>query len=343
MIRVLALMVAAAVSAPALAQHEGLAEPAHQPADPHAGHHMPAQTAPEDHGAAHNGHGAPSFPAPAHDPHAGHAAGTHQEPGNPRDGHPVTSPSAPPVAPPPPEALRGPDHAADLVHGREAMEGSRQELAAGHGGMTSHKLLLDRLEAQLHDGKDGYAWSADFWYGGDTDRLWIKSEGGGALGGDLDSVEVQGLWSHAIDPWFDLQVGVRQDFAAGPDRTHLVLGMEGLAPYWFDVEAAAFLSSKGDLTVRMEGDYDLRITQKLIFQPRAEVNLAAQDVPELSIGSGFSTAEIGARLRYELQPRFAPYVGIEYQRAFGDTREFRRARGDDEGGWSFLAGLRGWF
>jgi copper resistance protein B len=119
--------------------------------------------------------------------------------------------------------------------------------------------------------------------------------------------------------------------------------VQGLAPYWFEVDAAAFLSTKGDLTARVEAEYDQRITQRLILQPRVEFDLAAQDVPELGIGSGLSTAELGARLRYEFKPQFAPYVGVEYERAFGDTADFRRAEGEDVGGWSFLIGLRAWF
>lgn len=151
-----------------------------------------------------------------------------------------------------------------------------------------------------------------------------------------------------MDPWFDLQLGVRQDFGSGPDRTHLVAGIQGLAPYWFEVGATAFVSNKGDVSTRFEGEYDLRLTQALIFQPRVEFDLALQDSPEIRVGSGLSTAEIGARLRYEFFPSsgpavIAPYVGIQYERAFGQTARYYRAAGDDVGGWSVLAGLRTWF
>jgi copper resistance protein B len=154
---------------------------------------------------------------------------------------------------------------------------------------------------------------------------------------------VQALWSRAIDPWFDLQTGLRYDFRPDPSRAYLVLGVQGLAPYWFEVDAAAFVSTKGDVSARFEAEYDIRFTQKLILQPRVEVDFALQDVPELGIGSGLSSGEIGARLRYEVRPEFAPYVGVEYERAFDGTARFRRAAGEDRGGVSFLIGLRTWF
>jgi copper resistance protein B len=283
-----------------------------QQADPHAGHNM--------------------APAPAQqaDPHAGHQM-------------PMADAPAPPVAPAPANAFSGPEHAADSVFGPGQMASAREDLRKEHGGMATSKLLVDQLEAKIRNGRDGYAWDAQAWYGGDIDKLWVKTEGEGAFGETVESVEVQALWSHAIDPWFDLQAGIRHDFRPDPERTHFVLGVQGLAPYWFEVDAAAFLSNKGDVTARVEAEYDLRLTQKLILQPRVEFDLAAQDVPELGIGSGLSSGEIGARLRYEIRPEFAPYVGIEYERAFGDTADFRRASGEKAGGWSLLVGLRTWF
>ena len=214
--------------------------------------------------------------------------------------------------------------------------------------METAKFLIDQLEFTLGDGREGYSWDAQFWYGGDIDKFWLKTEGEGEFGEQIESVEAQALWSHAIDPWFDLQAGVRHDFRAGPDRTHLVLGIQGLAPYWFEVEGAFFLSTEGELTARVEAEYDLRLTQELILQPRVEVDFSLQDVPELRLGSGITTGEIGARLRYEFFPRggpavIAPYVGVQYERAFGRTEDFRLAAGEDAEGWRFLLGVRTWF
>ena len=321
--RLTLLLALAAIPAPALAQHQGheghtTPAPETPPVDPHAGHE-PAQ--------------------PAADPHAGHEP----EAADPHAGHGSASDTTPPNAPPAAGALSGPTHAADLVFGPERMTEAREALRAEHGDVRVSKLLIDRLEARIRNGSDGYVWDAEAWHGGDIDKLWLKTEGEGEFGGAVDSAEVQALWSHAIGPFFDLQAGLRYDIRPRPDRGHVVLGVQGLAPYWFEVDAAAFLSEKGDLTARLEAEYDQRITQRLILQPRVELDLAAQDVPELGIGAGLSTAELGLRLHYQVEPRFAPYVGVAYERAFGDTADFRRAGDEDLGGWNLLLGVRAWF
>ena len=168
-------------------------------------------------------------------------------------------------------------------------------------------------------------------------------EGEGAFGERPEHVEVQALYGRALNPWFDLQIGIRHDFRPDPERTHLVVGIEGLAPYWFEVDAALFLSQKGELTARFEGEYDQRITRKLILQPRLELNLSAQDAQRIGLGSGLSSAEAGLRLRYEFVPEFAPYIGVEYEQKFGDTARFARAAGEDRGGWNLVGGIRLWF
>jgi copper resistance protein B len=332
----------AAGSVPAMAQHsghQGHSAPPAEPPDPQAGHSMPAEPADP-----HAGHAMPERPATG--PHSGHAM-PEQPAADPHAGHDMPGmarPDDPPVAPPPAEAFAGPEHAAATVFDAELMKRKRQEvLLEEHGGFATFMLLVDRLEYRALDGGDGYAWDAEGWYGGDYDRIWLKSEGEGAFGESPEQVEVQALYGRAIDPWFNLQAGLRHDFRPDPERTHLMLGIQGLAPYWFEVDGSLFLSDEGDLTARLEAEYDQRITQQLILQPAVEIDLALQDVPELGIGAGLSSAEAGLRLRYEIAPEFAPYVGIEYERAFGDTADFARAAGEDAGGWSLLVGLRTWF
>lgn len=328
--------------------HAGHVMPAPAPApaptaDPHAGHVMPAPD-------PHAGHVMPTpAPAPAADPHAGHAMPPASAPpaGDPHAGHDVGAMGeqapAPPVAPPPPGALSGPAHAADSVYGAEAMAEARERLRKEHGSIVTSKVMLDLFEARIRKGRDGYLVEGEAWYGGDINKLWLKTEIEGEFGRSPEHAEVQALWSRAIDPWWNLQAGVRYDLRPDPERAYLVLGIEGLAPYWFEIDAAAFVSHKGDVTARFEGEYDLRLTQKLILQPRVEFDIAAQDVPEIGIGSGLSTAELGLRLRYEIKPEFAPYVGVAYERGFGDTADFRRAEGDRAGGWNLLLGVRAWF
>src|SRR5207302_1121074 len=157
-----------------------------------------------------------------------------------------------------------------------------------------------------------------------------------------DQMEFQALWTHALDPWFNLQTGIRFD-AEPRTRGRLVFGVEGLAPYWWEVNAAAFVSNKGDVTARAEAEHDVRITQKLILQPRTELDFALQDIPQERVGSGLSKVEFGARLRYQFVPNFAPYVGVVYERAIGRSARFVRADGERAGGLQFTVGLRTWF
>lgn len=223
------------------------------------------------------------------------------------------------------------------------MEHGRNILRDEHGGQPAYKVMIDRAEVRIRDGSEGYLLEAQAWYGGAIDKLWLKSEVEGDWGEAIEHAEVQALWSHAIGPWFDFQAGARFDPQPGPNRTHLVLGVQGLAPYWWEMEGAVFLSNKGELTARAEAEYDLRISQKVILQPRAEVQLSAQDVDELGIGAGLTEGSLGLRLRYQFSPLIAPYVGVEYERAFGDTRDYRRAEGDDPSDVTLLVGLRAWF
>ena len=232
---------------------------------------------------------------------------------------------------------------ADRIWGRDAMVGARRTLRREHGGNTLSMVMFNLAEVQLREGRDGYRWDGEGWFGGDIDRLVIKSEGSGGFGEGPDDAEVQALYSRAIGPYFNLQAGLRYDFTPNPSRTYATIGVEGLAPYWFEVEGALFLSDKGDVLGRLEGYYDQRITQRLILQPRAELNLAAQDVPENGIGAGLSDIELGLRLRYEIAREFAPYVGVSWDRKLGDTADFARAAGEDPSSTSVVLGVRVWF
>lgn len=307
--------------------HCELAAPMPAPIDPHASHNMAAAPA------------AAALPAvvdSACPPE--HAAMGHCTP----KGGAISG--APPIAPPPAAAFAGPEHAADTVWDPKLMAEKRATgLRQEHGGYTGYMVLFDQFEYRLVDGRDGYFVNAQAWYGGDYDRLWIKTEIESDWGRTPEQAEVQALWSRALDPWFNLQTGVRYDFEPNPERAHLVLGIQGLAPYWFEVDGALFLSDKGDLTARLEAEYDQRITQRIILQPRVEIDFALQNVGEIEVGSGLSKVEAGLRLRYEIKKEFAPYIGIEYSRTFGDTARFARADNEKVGHMSLVVGLRSWF
>lgn len=241
---------------------------------------------------------------------------------------------------PPPPAPRA-DYS-ERIWGRAAMAPVREALRKEHGGASFSQIMIDIAELQVRDGQEGHRWEAEGWFGGDINRLVIKTEGEGGLGGALDDAELQALYSRAIGPYFNLQAGVRQDFE--PDApTYAAIGIEGLAPYWFEVEAHAFVSTRGDLLARLTASYDQRITQRLILQPRAELNFAAQDVRASGIGAGLSDAELDLRLRYETIREFAPYIGLSYSAKLGDTADFARAAREDPATTSLVIGLRAWF
>ncbi|QXQ05999.1 copper resistance protein B [Sphingosinicellaceae bacterium] len=223
------------------------------------------------------------------------------------------------------------------------MAEARSMLRHESGAMSNRMVMIDRLEWRPGPQANRYDWEAEGWTGGDTDRLAFKTKGEGAFGGKAEKIELQAGWLHAIDPWFDVRAGIRQDFQAGPHRTQAVVAVEGLAPYWLDVEAELFLSQKGELTARTEASYDQRLTQSLILQPRAELNISAQDVPELGLGSGLNSVELGLRLRYEITRRLGPYVGVSWERKLGGSARYARADDEKPQGARFVTGIRLWF
>ena len=315
-------------------------------ADPHAGHDMSAmQTSPAQPGVSdpHAGHDMSAVP-PAADPHAGHDMSA-MAGGAPNIPTSVDAVGGRMVETPPPAAARAaPAHAADLLFDPVVMAASRKQLLVENGDIRSTAVLIDSIEASFGDGEETYSWNAQGWTGGDINRFWWKTEGEGAFGGKLHEAEVQALYSRAIAPFWDVQAGVRQDFRPdGDDTTHLTVGIQGVAPYWFEMSAAAFLSTEGDLTARAEAEYDQRLTQKWILQPAIEVAMSASDIPELEIGSGLTSITAGLRLRYEIRKEFAPYVGVEWSRSLGDTADYAKARGEDPEDFRLVVGIKAWF
>jgi copper resistance protein B len=232
----------------------------------------------------------------------------------------------------------------EAFYDREAFAKSRSDLIKEHGGQFGAFVLGERLEYQSNDGSPLLLFEGQGWLGTDKNKLWVKSEVEYDFDGErFEEAELQALWSRPISRYFDFQAGVRHDFEPDPSRTFVVIGVQGLAPYWFEVDGALFISGDGDVSARLEAEYELFLTQRLILQPRTELNFAAQSVEELGIGSGLSTAEAGLRLRYEFTRQFAPYVGVTWTRAVGETADFARADGEDPGALSFVAGLRFWF
>lgn len=226
----------------------------------------------------------------------------------------------------------------------EATAAVRAHMQEHHGGETLIYVEGERFEYQTNEGDPLFLWDAQGFYGGDLNKLWVKTEGEYDFASDeFEEAEVQALYSRAIGSFWDVQAGVRHDFAPFEDRTYGVFGVQGLSPYLFEIDAAAFVSGHGDVTARIEAEYEFFLTQRLILQPRAELNFAFQDVPALETGSGLSTAETGLRLRYEFRREFAPYVGVSWTRSVGAAADFVRAAGGDPSNVAFVAGIRFWF
>ncbi len=201
----------------------------------------------------------------------------------------------------------------------------------------------DRFEYRAHDGDDSLNWDAQGWYGGDTDKLWLKTEGEKRIGGKVDDAEVQMLFSHMVTDFYDVQAGARYDPEPHPRRGYAVLGIQGLAPYYFETDAALFLSNKGELSARFSAEYELLLTQRLILQPALEVNLSAEEVEQRGLGPGVNDIELGLRLRYEIRREFAPYIGVNWVRKLGQTADIARSNGGDAEIPSLAAGIRFWF
>ena len=215
----------------------------------------------------------------------------------------------------------------------------RLELADTRGLAS---LRVENLEVLRTDGDTAVAYDLEGWYGRTYDRAVLKAEGD-IDGGDIAEARTELLWGRAFAPFWDTQLGVRYDSGEGPNREWLAFGVEGLAPYWFEIEATAYLGESGRSALRFDASYDLLLTQKLILQPRIEVNVYGKRDAERGLGSGLSDVSAALRIRYEIRRELAPYFGIEWVRTYGETEDFARAAGEDPNDTRLVAGLRFWF
>jgi copper resistance protein B len=221
----------------------------------------------------------------------------------------------------------------------------------GHAGMSGRDmrdaeplgmLRFDQLEAfdGLHG--NGQAWEMEGWYGTDIDKLRLRSEGEHE-GGGIGDGDVEALWSHAVAPYWDTQLGVRHDFGDGPSRDWTAFGVQGLAPYWFELAATAYAGSSGRTAARLRVEYELPFTQRLILQPELELDLYGKADPQRRIGAGLADGSVGLRLRYEIRRRFAPYLGVSWERRFGATAGYARQDHRPVFDRRLVAGIRIWF
>lgn len=295
--------------------------------------------------------GISASPVWAQDPHAGHAmsppATSAEKPHDVSGAEPVTAAAqmAEEVMPmgsmgsmqggPPPPDARDPHAYADGFD----FGPYKLELADTH---SLGSLLVDNLETVRSDGNSSTAYDLQAWFGRPYDRLVFKAEGD-IDGNQLQEARSELLWGHAIAAYWDGQIGLRYDSGEGPNRNWLAFGVQGLAPYWFEVDATGYIGESGRTALRLDASYELLFTQKIILQPRIEANAYGQGDRERGLGSGLADLSVQLRLRYEIGREFAPYIGVEWVRLFGKTEEFARAAGEDANDVRFVAGLRFWF
>lgn len=203
-------------------------------------------------------------------------------------------------------------------------------------------VMLDQIEARDAAGDYAIAWDGEAWLGKDLHKLWLKTDGE-HNSGNTDDAEVQLLYSNAVAEFWDLQVGIRHDLEPSPSRDWVVIGFKGLAPYFFDIDAAAFIGEAGRVAFRLEADYTVRLTQRLILTPDIEINLYGQNDAAVGVGTGLSDIEFGLRLRYDIRRQFAPFVGLSWSKLFGNAADFAKIAGRDSSESELVIGLRAWF
>jgi copper resistance protein B len=309
--------------------------------------HAAPNAAPQSQGSGHTGHAMPSRAAPAPTPmpmpgmdHAamGHGAGMAAPPraGTPH-GMGANAMSMGPMqgGKPPPDA-RDPN---------AYNEGTRHANLGNHemnDNAPFGKLLVDEAELATGDGERGQNVEAAAWYGNDYDKAWVKVEGE-RRGGALESGRTELLWDHTVAAFWSTQLGVRHDSGQGGGRNWLAFGVQGLAPYWFETEATAYLRSGGGLGARLNVKYEVLFSSRLILEPELGANLYSRADPEKGTGKGLSDINAGLRLRYEITRKIAPYIGVTWNRQFGETADMARVRGSERSKVQAVAGVRLWF
>lgn len=277
-------------------------------------------------------------PVPAHaqDPHADHGQRQPVAPATPvaQDPHrhhaaDGKKPELPPFIPP----VTDDDRKAAFpdVHGHSV-----------HDDAVNYYVLFDQFEWQAGDGVNGMNVDTRGWVGTDRDRFWFRAEGEGE-DGRVGQMQTHLLYGRRFSRWWDVVAGIRQDIRPGSPQTWAAFGVQGLAPYRFEVEATAYVGTAGRTHLRFEVEYELLLTNRLILQPLFETEIVGKSDPERGVGAGVSTTDLGLRLRYEFRREIAPYLGVTWNNMWGETADFAEAAGEDAGGARFVAGLRVWF
>ncbi len=215
-------------------------------------------------------------------------------------------------------------------------------LAGNEDDPLLYKVMIDRFEVRDTEENHPLALDGQVWVGRDLQKLWFKTEAE-RVGGKTEHIELQALYSRAISPYWDVQLGLRKDFQPTPGRSWVALGFQGLAPYFFEIDAALFIGESGRTALRLQAEYDLLLTQRLILTPEVEVNVYGQNDTDTGAGSGLSDMEAGLRLRYEVRREIAPYIGVNWNRRFGNSADFARSEAEEVDDLQWVLGIRMWF
>ena len=233
---------------------------------------------------------------------------------------------------------------AGATHAATDLAAAREHLRHSHGNQRMAAVVAERLELQPGDGSDLTVWDAHAWVGGDEERLWLGWEGElENSSGALEEAELQALYSRAVHPFWNLGLGLRHDVRPEPERTHAVVRVTGIAPYWVHVDAAAFVSHKGDVSVRLELEYEVLLTQNLSLEPHLEMDAGFSGDRRVGLGSGFRELESGLRLRYAFMHELSAYLGLNWSRKLGDTRRLARLEGEDGNRFGAVVGVSFWW
>lgn len=211
-----------------------------------------------------------------------------------------------------------------------------------HGSAPAGQLVINQLEAFHGRNADGQSWDMQAWYGSDSDKLWLRSEGG-RRAGKLQDGNIEVLWNHSISAFWDSQLGVRHDFGEGPTRDWVAFGVQGLAPYWMHLEATGYLGTSGRTAARVRAGYEWLFTQRLILESEAEITLYGQNDRQRRLGSGVSDIQFSLRLRYEVRRQFAPYIGVNWVRRIGTSADYARQDSQPVLDRQVVVGVRAWF
>ena len=214
--------------------------------------------------------------------------------------------------------------------------------AHAHSPQWQSKVLIERLEFWEANPGTGLAWEGKAWVGSDVNRLWLRSAGE-RVAGDTEAADIELMYGRAVSPWWDAVVGLRHDENPGNSQDFLAIGLIGLAPYKFEIEATAYLGQGGQNGLRLAAEYETLLSGRWILQPVLEADFYGKSDPQRGFGEGLNTVEAGLRLRYEINRKFAPYIGWSLVRHYGESADWRRLEGEPVHENQLVLGLRAWF